>query len=97
MTYDLRRLRLGGLIRRLPHSHRYTLTDDGARIAILYTKIYNRMLMPLTAADQPQAHQNYEQHLGQSPAMSTPTQHAPACPKPPKLDQDVKKLATKQG
>jgi hypothetical protein len=55
MTYDLRRLRLGGLIRRLPHSHRYTLTDDGARIAIMYTKIYNRMLVPLTAANQPQA------------------------------------------
>lgn len=55
VTYDLRRLRLNGLIRRLPHSHRYTLTDDGARIAIMYTKTYNRMLMPLTAADQPQA------------------------------------------
>jgi hypothetical protein len=40
MTYDLRRLRLNGLIR---------------RIAIFYTKIYNRMLIPPTAADQPQA------------------------------------------
>ena len=55
MTYDLRRLRLAGLIRRLPRSHRYLLTDDGIRIAIFYTKIYNRLLMPLTAADQPQA------------------------------------------
>ena len=27
MTYDLRRLRLGGLIRRLPHTNRYTLTE----------------------------------------------------------------------
>lgn len=55
MTYDLRRLRLNGLIRRIPRSNRYLLTDDGIRIAVFYTKIYNRMLVPLTAADQPQA------------------------------------------
>ena len=55
MTYDLRRLRLAGLIRRLPHTNRYTLTPDGIRIAVFYTKVYNRMLVPLTAANQPQA------------------------------------------
>jgi hypothetical protein len=55
MTYDLRRLRLGGLIRRLPHSNRYILTGDGIRIAVFYTKVYNRLLVPLTAANQPQA------------------------------------------
>jgi predicted MarR family transcription regulator len=55
MTYDLRRLRLAGLIRRLPRSNRYTLTADGVRIAVFYTKVYNRLLVPLTAADQPQA------------------------------------------
>jgi hypothetical protein len=55
MTYDLRRLRLAGLIRRLPHTNHYTLTSDGIRIAIAYTKIYNRLLVPLTAANQPQA------------------------------------------
>ena len=55
MTYDLRRLRLAGLIRRLPRSNRYTLTADGIRIAVFYTKVYNRLLVPLTAADQPQA------------------------------------------
>jgi hypothetical protein len=55
MTYDLRRLRLNGLIRRIPRSNRYMLTDDGIRIAVFYTKIYNRMLIPLTAANQPQA------------------------------------------
>jgi hypothetical protein len=54
MTYDLRRLRLNGLIRRIPRSNRYLLTDDGIRIAVFYTKIYNRMLTPLTAANQPQ-------------------------------------------
>ena len=55
MTYDLRRLRLNGLIRRLPHTNRYILTADGIRIAVFYTKVYNRLLVPLTAANQPQA------------------------------------------
>lgn len=55
MTYDLRRLRLNGLIRRLPHTNRYTLTEDGIRIAVFYTNAYNRLLVPLTAANQPQA------------------------------------------
>jgi hypothetical protein len=54
MTYHRRRLRLNGLIRRLDHCNRYVLTDDGIRIAVFHTKIHNRMLMPLTAADQPQ-------------------------------------------
>ena len=37
MTYDLRRLRLTGLIHRLPHTNRYTVTSNGIRIAIFYT------------------------------------------------------------
>ena len=55
MTYDLRRLRLNGLIRRIEHTHTYVLTPEGQRIAIFYTKLYNRLLRPLAAADQPQA------------------------------------------
>jgi hypothetical protein len=55
MTYGLRRLRLNGLIRRLPHTNRYVLTGDGIRIAVFCTKVYNRLLVPLTAADQAQA------------------------------------------
>jgi hypothetical protein len=54
-SYDLRRLRLKGLICRLPHSNTYVLTPDGLRIAIFYTKIYQRVLVPLTAADHPPA------------------------------------------
>jgi hypothetical protein len=41
MTYDLRRLRLNGVIRRLPHTNRYVLTADGTRLAVFYTKVYN--------------------------------------------------------
>ena len=55
MTYDLRRLRLAGLIRRIDHTNRYTLTADGIRVAVFYTKLHNRLLRPLLAADQPQA------------------------------------------
>jgi hypothetical protein len=55
MTYDLRRLRLAGLIRRIDHANRYVLTPDGVKVAVFYTKLHNRLLRPLLAADQPQA------------------------------------------
>jgi hypothetical protein len=55
MTYDLRRLRLTGLIRRIEHTNRYVLTPDGIKFAVFYTKLHNRLLRPLMAADQPQA------------------------------------------
>jgi hypothetical protein len=55
MTYDLRRLRLAGLIHRIEHTNHYVLTPDGLRTAIFYTKLHNRLLRPLLAADQPQA------------------------------------------
>jgi hypothetical protein len=55
MTYDLRRLRLQGLIRRIGHTNRYVLTPDGIKVAVFYTKLHNRLLRPLLAADQPQA------------------------------------------
>jgi hypothetical protein len=55
MSYDLARLRLNGLIERLPHSNTYTLTGDGQRTAIFYTKVHDRLLRPLIAADQPPA------------------------------------------
>jgi hypothetical protein len=55
MSYDLTRLRLKGLIRRLPHTHTYVLTSDGQRIAIFYTKVHNRLLRPLIAANSPPA------------------------------------------
>jgi len=54
-TYDLRRLRLTGLIQRIEHTNRYVLTPDGIKVAVFYTKLHNRLLRPLLAADQPQA------------------------------------------
>jgi hypothetical protein len=55
MTYDLRRLRLAGLIHRIQGTNRYVLTPEGIRAAIFYTKVCNRLLRPLLAAGQPQA------------------------------------------
>lgn len=55
MSYDLRRLRLHGLIRRLPHSNTYVLTGEGIRVAVFFSKLQNRLLRPLLAADGPQA------------------------------------------
>ena len=54
-SYDLARLRLNGLIERRPHTNTYDLTPDGQRVAIFYTKVHDRLLRPLIAADQPPA------------------------------------------
>ena len=43
-TYDLRRLRTHGLIERRPHSNRYNITDTGLRVAMLLTRINDRLL-----------------------------------------------------
>jgi hypothetical protein len=55
MSYDLRRLRLHGLIQRRPHTNTYQLTPDGIRVAVFYTKLQNRLLQPLLEANQPPA------------------------------------------
>jgi hypothetical protein len=46
MTYDLRRLRLHGLIERLPGTHRYRPTEQGLRTALFFTRAYARLLRP---------------------------------------------------
>jgi hypothetical protein len=49
MTYDLRRLRLHALIERVPRTHRYRITDTGARLAVLYLRIYARGFRPVAS------------------------------------------------
>jgi hypothetical protein len=49
MTYDLRRLRLHGLIDRIAHTHRYRLTERGAPLAVLYVRIYARGFRPVAS------------------------------------------------
>jgi hypothetical protein len=46
MTYDVRRLRLHGLIARVPRRHRYRITPTGAQVAMFYTRLYTRALQP---------------------------------------------------
>ena len=50
MTYDLRRLRLRGLIERIPHSQRYRLTAEGLCIALAYHRTQARVPGPVLSA-----------------------------------------------
>jgi hypothetical protein len=65
VTYQLRRLRLHRLIERLPKSFRYQVTDFGFRVALFFTRMYNRILRPALAAALPQLR-----------AVTTPLKHA---------------------
>jgi len=58
MTYDLRRMRLHGLIRRIPRTHRYEVTNSGFRYALFLSRIYDRLLRPglvILAPDAPRS------------------------------------------
>ena len=46
LTYDLRRLRIHGLIERIPHSFRYQVTPAGLRQALFLTRLTRRLLIP---------------------------------------------------
>jgi len=56
VSYDLRRLRLKGLIARVENSHTYILTSYGRRVAYLMTKLHQRIFnlagLALAAAAQ---------------------------------------------
>jgi len=59
MTYQLRRLRLRGLIRRIPKTHRYEVTDQGMRTALFYSVGTSALIRPLadvtSAQSQPRS------------------------------------------
>ena len=46
MSYDLRRLRLHGLLERIPKTQRYRLTTFGLKTALFYSRTYQRLLRP---------------------------------------------------
>jgi hypothetical protein len=54
MGYHVRRLRLHGLIERIPGTHRYRLTRQGGRAALFCTRVYNRLLRPGLALISPE-------------------------------------------
>lgn len=66
MSYDLRRLRLHGLVERMPKTHRYRVTDLGFRAALFLSRSYSRLLRPGLASLAP----------GHQPPAPTPLRHA---------------------
>jgi len=62
MTYDLRRLRLHGIIHRIPKTHRYRVTRVGLRTALFVTRSYARILRPGFAAVPLEAHSSSRIH-----------------------------------
>jgi hypothetical protein len=64
MTYDLRRLRLKGLIERIDHLHRYRLTTLGIKVVTFFTRLYERVFRPGLAAMI--AEQNWPSDLAQA-------------------------------
>ena len=55
MTYDLRRLRLHGMIETIPKTHRYRVTDFGLRAALYFTRVHARLYRPGVARILPHA------------------------------------------
>jgi hypothetical protein len=54
LTYDLRRLRLHGLIVRTPKTHRYQVTPFGLRLALFVTRVHARIFRPGVALLAPE-------------------------------------------
>ena len=46
LSYDLRRLRLKGIIWRVPHSNRYLLTPYGRKVVLFFTRLHARVFRP---------------------------------------------------
>ena len=46
ISYELRRLRLHGLIQRIEKTHRYRLTNQGLATAVFYQRTYARLIRP---------------------------------------------------
>ena len=53
LTYQLRRLRLHGLIARLPGTQRYRVTEPGLRLALFFTRVPARLFRPGLAVLMP--------------------------------------------
>jgi hypothetical protein len=53
MTYDLRRLRLRGIVQRLHGKNRYVLTPLGRRVALFFSRTHARILRPGLARIDP--------------------------------------------
>ena len=69
MSYDLRRLRLHGLIERIKGSHRYRLTPAGLKVALFYSRTYQHVIRPgLSLLHSPQESESFRPGPQLSPA-----------------------------
>jgi hypothetical protein len=91
-SYGVARLRLNGLITRVPGKNRYRLSGDGLRFAIFYTKLHDRLLRPLLAADQPPPRHHYEKHSAPSTLTSHNASTMPDCRS--KLPKNSRQVST---
>lgn len=58
MSYQLRRLRLKGLIQRIPHTNRYEVTEAGLHAALFYTAAHSQTIRPSAESQNQQTLQN---------------------------------------
>jgi hypothetical protein len=49
LRYDLSKLRVKGLVERVPRSRRYRLVRDGYSVCLVFLKLFERIYAPLTA------------------------------------------------
>ena len=56
MSYDLRRLRLHGIIERIEGTHRYRLSAAGMKTTFLYSRLHLRALRPALSSLHAQNH-----------------------------------------
>jgi len=79
-TYDLRRLRLHGLIERIPGTHRYQVTNTGLHHAMFLTRLHDRLIRTGTAhhadPDPPTPTPLRAATRAYDTALNTLTQHA---------------------
>jgi hypothetical protein len=52
LRYDLYKLRVKGLVKKIPHTRRYALLPKGYRTCLVYLKLFHKLYAPLTAAIQ---------------------------------------------
>jgi len=74
MTYQLRRLRLHGLIARIPGTHRYLVTETGQQIALFYLLSVARTIRPLAATPPPPGTTQRLLHALQTAVNTNPNQ-----------------------
>ena len=78
-SYDLARLRVNGLITRIPGKNRYRLTGDGLRFAIFYTKLHDRLLRPYSPPTSHPPRHHCERHCTPSTFTSQKPSTGLAC------------------